>query len=298
MCPQLTRLKFSPDQVPDWDTWDYISGLPILRELTSLEVHSAEINNAGYLWLSKLPKLQDLMLNVGDPYGQLPKPDSSLDHDFVAYPQAFSALRSLYISVINEKGLQYIMQIWRTIATHVTHITIETWDRICTLEIFSELCTGLITDCPNTSFFHLHEPSAIGDKAPPLPVSHFSTLQKLSLRTLRIDRRLALEDGRGAMKSIGTLFPQLEELWLENTPITIDDLLQATKYLPCIRRSRLYLRARKPTSQPLSAILGEARQTFDGGYRPNSNLVIELGYGGSSRGHVDYNGADWDFVAR
>ncbi|KAL5637903.1 hypothetical protein ACGC1H_002240 [Rhizoctonia solani] len=300
MCPQLTRFKFFSGHIPGWDLWGYISILPTLQELTSLEIRCAEISNAGYRWLSKLPKLQDLKLKVGDHCGQLPKPDSSLDYDFVAYPQAFSTLKSLHISVSNEKGLQYIMQIWRTIATHVTHITIETWNRICTLDMFDQLSSSLITDCPNTTFFHPREymRSTVCDNALPLPISHLSALRKLPLRTLRVDRPLALEDGSGAMKSIGTLFPELEELWL-NIPIKIEDLLQATKYLPYVRRSRLHLHAQKPTSQPLSANLGETRQTFDHGYRSDSNLAVVLHYGAESNERYEkYNAADWDFAAK
>ncbi|CAE6422883.1 unnamed protein product [Rhizoctonia solani] len=299
MCPQLAQFKFGPDQILDWNTWNCISALPMAHELTSLEVRCARISDAGYLWLSKLPKLQDIKLYFGEHHYQLPEPDITSNYCSVTHPHAFSALRKLHISVNDKEGLQYIMRIWRTIATHVTHVTIETWDRICTLDMFSQLFSGLIANCPKTTFFHLHEyvPTSIEDDAPRLPVSHLSALQQLPLRVLRIDRALALDDDCGAIRSVGILFPELEELWLENTPIKIDDLLQATRCFPRIRRLRLCLHVVKPTLEPLSTILGDTRQFFDGGYRPHSNLALEL-YNrmGVNEGHAAYNATDWDFV--
>ncbi|KDN40227.1 hypothetical protein RSAG8_08290, partial [Rhizoctonia solani AG-8 WAC10335] len=297
-CPQLAQFKFDLHQAIDEDIWNYISALPIAQELTSLEVRCAGISDAGYLWLSKLPKLQDIKLHFDHYYYPL-DPDVASNYS-VTYPHTFSALRKIHISIKNEYELRYIMRIWRTIATHVTHVTIETWGRICTLDMFSQLFSGLIANCPKTTFFRLHEyvPKHMKDYVPRFPVSHLSALQQLPLRVLRIDRALTLDDGCGAMRSVGTLFPELEELWLENTPIKIDDLLQAAIYFPRIRRLRICLHDVKPTSEPLSTILGDTRQFFDAGYRLDSNLALELHPGiDANEGHPVYNATDWDFVA-
>ncbi|KAG8762240.1 hypothetical protein FRC11_010333 [Ceratobasidium sp. 423] len=298
-CPQLTQFTFSPDQRPNWDTWSAISALPVAQELTSLEVRCAEVSTDGYIWLSKLPKLQCLKLYFGQHYGQLPQPSEPPKDHSVAFPHAFSSLRNLYISVGEE--LHHIIPVWRTIAAHVTHITIETWNRICTLDMFNQLFSSLVKNCPKVSFLHLHEyvPMSIEDNAPHLPVSHLSTLQRLPLRALRIDRPLALDDGCGAMQSVGALFPELEELWLEKTPIKMDDLLQATLYFPHVRRLRLCLHILKPTSETLSTILGDTSQYFDGGCPPDSKLALELHTGvGVNNARNPYNETDWDLAAK
>ncbi|KAH7345662.1 hypothetical protein B0J17DRAFT_640725 [Rhizoctonia solani] len=305
-CTQLTQFKFRPDQRPNWDTWLSILAFHIPQEITNLEISCAEVNNAGYSWLSKLTKLQSLELLLCQSFGQLPQRNlrRTSDPSPVAYPHAFSTLRNLCISITHHSQLPQIIQICRTIAAHITHITIKAPGRIWTPDMFNGLFLGLTSHCLKLSFLHLHEsgPQSYGADVPSFPISHLSVLQSLPLRALKISYQLSLIDDSNPLKYVATLFPNLEELWLEKTPIIIDELLEAKINFPHMCRLELGFHNLKPTHKFLSDTLGGADRYVDSNYAPQSTLALIPGLC-LDRGSEDdrwwsYSVEDWDFAAK
>ncbi|EUC61061.1 hypothetical protein RSOL_381310 [Rhizoctonia solani AG-3 Rhs1AP] len=302
-CPQLTRFKFHPDQRPNWDTWLSVSAFRIPQEITSLEVYCAEVNNVGYSWLSKLPKLQSLELLLCQRFSRmqsrsLHSASSNPPRPPPTFPHAFSALRNLCISVTDKNKLQQVIQIWCAIAAHITHATINASKQVWTLDMFDKLFTSLASHCSKVTFLQFNEfEMNNGTEMLPLTVSHFSALQPLPLRILRINRPLSMPDDCNILAFMAKLFPELEELWLEGTPIMIEELLQATVYFPHIRRLEIGLHTLKPKSKPLSHILKGHGQHVDRDCMPKSTLALELCVIERQEDRRAFSAEDWDFIA-
>ncbi|CAE6416641.1 hypothetical protein ACGC1H_002245 [Rhizoctonia solani] len=301
-CPQLTRFKFRPDQRPNWDTWLSFSAFRIPQEIMSLEVFCAEINNVGYSWLSKLPKLQSLELLLCQRFSRM-QPHTLHSGSYnpppsPTYPHAFSALRSLSISVTDKNKLQQIIQIWCVIAAHITHATIKASKQAWSLDMFDKLFAGLALHCSEVSFLQFKESEINnGIGMLPLTVSHFSALQPLPLRILRINRPLSMPDDCNILAYMAKLFPELEELWLEGTPIMIEELLQATVYFPHIRHLEIGLHTLKPRSRPLNHILKDQGQHVDSDHTSGSILALELCVIERQEDRRAFSAEDWDFIA-
>lgn len=293
--PGLTHLNLNPYSAGSLDPWDFVKSLTV-PSIQELVLTTCTLNDSILIWMSQMIQLRSLKLLTHTMW-----PHKGFFVSLAGGHQynSFGTLEALSID-LSVEGWPALGEIWRTpIVRHIIRLGIKAHNLKFDPRSATHFLTTLAAYSPKIQHIELTEDASLimNPNTPKFPASLLQILRSLPLRTLRISRPIAQENGCSVFQAIGNLWPDMEELCLW-TSVEPQELMGVSAHLPRLRHLQVSTPSTKRTPEPLSSDYEKVAASPPDVFKSHLTLNLYFDQRRSDTQRFDYDLADLDFLAR
>lgn len=214
-CTHLLQLELTTniDRSQGHKYWDLLFAQETPQYLESLSLDPPICDSKVFSWAAKASGLKHLSIDLSD----VPS--------FLIPPGSFQELRSLRV-VSSEAN--WLTHLWCTsMVSYLTRVTIVVGDEGIGDTEVGPIYALIAANSPLLNEFHNESPS--------ISIDDLHRLRPLPLRSLRMPYAQFVPASQSIFRIIASFWPKLERLDLQDNPITLDDLVCISRYLPELR---------------------------------------------------------------
>ncbi|CAE6475787.1 unnamed protein product [Rhizoctonia solani] len=232
--PDLVHLDFA-SETRSSRCYQQIVGPKAMRNVRSLHYSGSIMDPDVLRWFSQMPELSILELTLDQEDSEDPTiPEVDYEAD------AFQALTTLKVFTCDHAEIDdqwnLLRQIWKTpLVERLTCVEIKVSEPILPgMREFDQFMSVLASQSPHVSNLRI-EASGQPEHFPEIPVELLSDIRQLPVHTLAIQSPIHSSGDQPLFKTLGTIYPHLEDLDLGSTVVEISDLITVHSHLPNLR---------------------------------------------------------------